>query len=85
MQLKKLRDVRRDRGLSQREVGERIGVHQPRIASIEGGTNVGRGTAERLSKALLCEISDLVEPTVPTITVKVTDLTPEMLQALTSK
>ncbi len=57
MQLKKLRDVRRDRELSQRELGERIGVNQSRISSIEWGTKVGRDTALRLAKALLCDVS----------------------------
>ncbi len=85
MQLKKLRDVRRDRGLSQRELGERIGVNQPRISSIEWGTNISRDTAERLAKALLCDVSDFVEPTVPTITVKVSDLPADVLRMLTSK
>ncbi len=83
MQLKKLRDVRRDRGLSQRELGERIGVNQPRISSIEWGTNVGRGTAERLAEALLCNVSDLVRPEEPTITLKVSDLPQNVLEMLT--
>ena len=83
MQLKKLRDVRRDRGLSQRELGERIGVNQPRISSIEWGTNVGRGTAERLAEALLCNVSDLTRPEEATITLKVSDLPPNVLEMLT--
>jgi transcriptional regulator with XRE-family HTH domain len=83
MQLKKVRDVRRDRGLSQRELGERIGVNQPRISSIEWGTNVGRDTAERLAKALLCNVNDLTRPEEPTITLKVSDLPPNVLEMLT--
>ena len=82
MHLKRLRDVRRDRGLSQRELGERIGVLQPRIAMIEGGANISRETANKLASALLCDVSDLVQPEEPTITFKVSDLPPEILQLL---
>ncbi len=83
--MKKLRDVRRDRGLTQSELGERIGVNQPRISSIEWGTNISRDTAEKLAKALLCDVNDLVDPGVPTITVKVSDLPADVLRTLTSK
>ena len=82
MHLKNLKQVRRSRNLSQRELGERIGVYQPRVAMIEGGANVTRETAERIAAALLCDVSDLVQPEEPTITLKVSDLPPEILQLL---
>ena len=82
MQLNNLRNIRRDRGLSQSELGQRIGVMQARIASIEGGTSVSPETAERLSTALLCDVGDLVIPREPTITLRLSDLSPEMLQAI---
>jgi transcriptional regulator with XRE-family HTH domain len=85
MQLNNLRNVRRDRGLSQRELGERIGVLQARIASIEGGTSVSPETAERLSKALLCDVGDLMRPDEPVITLRLSDISPEMLQAISKK
>ena len=82
MQLKRLRDVRRDRSLSQAELGARIGVNQPRISSIEWGTNVSRDTAERLAEALLCDVSDLVRVEEPTVTFKVSELPAEVLALL---
>ncbi len=80
MHLDRLRDVRRERGISQRELGERIGVLQARISSIEGGTNVSRQTAERLANALSVGIADLQRPLVG-----VEDLSPEVLRMLTQK
>jgi transcriptional regulator with XRE-family HTH domain len=85
MQLNNLKNMRRDRGLSQRELGQRIGVLQARVARIEGGTSVSPETAEKLSKALLCDVGDLVIPREPTITLKLSDLSPEMLQTLAKK
>jgi transcriptional regulator with XRE-family HTH domain len=82
MQLNNLRNIRRDRGLSQSELGQRIVVLQARIASIEGGTSVSPETAERLSTALLCDVGDLVIPSEPTVTLRLSDLSPEMLQAI---
>jgi transcriptional regulator with XRE-family HTH domain len=60
MQLNNLRNIRRDRGLSQSELGQRVGVSQGRIASIEGGTSVGQVNAEKLAIALLCDVTDLM-------------------------
>ena len=82
MRLMRLRDVRRDRGLSQRELAERVGTYQPRIAMIESGTNILPETAQKIASALLCDVSDLVQPEEPTITLKVSDLPPEILQLL---
>ena len=78
----RLRDVRRDRGLSQRELGERVGMHQPRIAMIEAGIQIRRETAERLAKGLLCDVEDLVKPDEPTITLRLSEVPPEMLEML---
>jgi transcriptional regulator with XRE-family HTH domain len=82
MQLNNLRNIRRDRGLSQSELGQRVGVSQGRIASIEGGTSIGRVNAEKLAKALLCDVSDLMRPEEPVITLRLSDVPPEMLQAI---
>ena len=80
MHLDRLRDVRRERGLSQRELGERIGVLQARISSIEGGTNISRHTAERLARALSVGVDDLQKPLV-----RLDELHPEILDALTRR
>ncbi len=82
MHLENLRNVRRSRNLSQSQLGSRIGVQQPRVAMIEGGANVSRSTAERIARVLLCDVSDLVKPEEPTITLRVSDLTPELLTKL---
>jgi transcriptional regulator with XRE-family HTH domain len=83
MKLLNLADVRRSRGLSQRELAARIpGMYQPRISMIELGTPVGGGTAERLAKVLGCSVDDLVTEPEPTITLKLSDLSPEILAAL---
>jgi len=85
MRLTRLREVRWDRGLSQRDLGSRVGVKQPRVGMIESGANVTRETAERYAKALLCDVNQLVEPTEPTITLKLSELPPELLATLTKK
>ncbi len=85
MQLKNLREVRRDRGLSQSALGQRIGVSQGRIASIEGGTSIRRANAEKLAKALLCDVGDLMRPDEPVIMLRLSDVSPEMLQAISKR
>jgi len=85
MQLNNLRNIRRDRGLSQSELGQRVGVSQGRIASIEGGTSIGRANAKKLASALLCDVGDLMRPDEPVITLRLSDVPPEMLRTLTKK
>jgi transcriptional regulator with XRE-family HTH domain len=85
MRLKRLRDVRRDRGLSQRELANRIGSYQPHIALIEDGKNVLPETADRITRALLCDVSDLVKPEEPVLTLKLSEIPPELLATLTRK
>ena len=58
---------------------------QARISSIEWGTNVSRETAERLADALLCDVGDLMRQEEPTITLRLSDVPPEMLQAIGRK
>ncbi len=84
MHLENLRNVRRSRNLSQSQLGSRIGVQQPRVAMIEGGANVTRDTAERIAGALLCDVSDLVRPEEPTITLRLSEIPPKMLEMLAS-
>jgi transcriptional regulator with XRE-family HTH domain len=83
MHLENLRNVRRSRNLSQSQLGSRVGVQQPRVAMIEGGANVTRDTAERIARALLCDVADLVKPDEPTITLRLSEIPPQMLEMLT--
>ena len=85
MRLLRMKDVRRDRGLSQRALGERLGMVQARVAMIESGANILPRTAERIASALLCDVSDLIKPEESTITLKVSELPPELLATLTKK
>jgi transcriptional regulator with XRE-family HTH domain len=71
------------RNLSQRQLGERLGTTQGRVSMIETGANVSRETAERYARALLCDISDLVTPDEPTVTLRLSEIPPELLGALT--
>jgi transcriptional regulator with XRE-family HTH domain len=82
MRLENLRNIRHDRNLSQSQLGSRIGVQQPRVAMIEGGANVTRETAVRIAGALLCDVEDLVKPEEPTITLRLSEVPPEMLEML---
>ena len=81
----KLRDVRKSRGLTQKELAYRLHTDQPRIAKIENGLSVPERTAQRIADALLCSVSDLVKPEEPTVTFKVSELSPEILQLLAEK
>jgi transcriptional regulator with XRE-family HTH domain len=82
MQLANLRNVRRDRALTQEALGRRIGVGQARISSIEWGTNVSRETAERLADALLCDVADLMRPDEPVLQMRLSDIPPELRSKL---
>ena len=85
MNLARLRDVRKSRGLTQRELATRLHMDQPRIAKIENGLSVPERTAQRIADVLLCNVADLVQPQEPVIMLRVSDLDQEMLQTLTKK
>ncbi len=87
MRLKRLRDVRQSRNLSQSALAARVSStwDQPRISKIEDGASVRPETADRIAKALLCNVGDLVMPEEPTVTLKLSDLPPEILTLLAKK
>ncbi len=85
MRLDNLKAVRLSRNLSQRRLGERLGTTQGRVAMIEGGASVSPETADRYARALLCSVDDLVTPEEPTITLRVSEIPPELLATLTKK
>lgn len=59
----KCRLLRQARGLTTRELAERIGGQNPTISRIEMGhnRNVTLATAERLARALGVQVQDLLE------------------------
>jgi len=82
MNLARMRDVRKSRGLTQRELATRLHTDQPRIAKIENGLSVPERTAQRIADVLLCNVSDLNEPQEPTLTFKLSELSPDVLALL---
>jgi transcriptional regulator with XRE-family HTH domain len=85
MYLMRMKDVRKSRGLTQRELANRLHTDQPRIAKIENGLSVPERTAQRIAEVLLCNVADLMQPEEPTVTFKVSELSPEILQLLAKK
>lgn len=82
MKIERMKVVRRDRGLSQRQLGSRVGMNQPRVSSIENGLNVSPALAQRFADALLCEVAELQSPAEPTLTFRVSELPDEVLALL---
>ena len=57
---RRLRGIRKERGLSQEELAFRAGVHRTYVSSAERGQrNVGLVNVERLAQALDIDIGDL--------------------------
>lgn len=82
MKIENMKNIRKDRGLSQRELAKRTGMSQPRVSSIETGLNVSPTLAQRFADVLMCSVSELETPTEPTLTFKVSELPPEVLKLL---
>jgi transcriptional regulator with XRE-family HTH domain len=85
MRLERLKDVRRSRGLTQTQLAARIGSNQSYVSKIERGMTVPTRVGEDIARALLCDVSDLVRRDEPTITLRLADVPPEMLQAIGRK
>ena len=86
MKIENLGEVRRSRGLTQDEFSRRVGINsQSRVSSIERGLHVSPELAQRCADVLMCNVSDLVQPEDPVISLRASQLTPEMLQTLTKK
>lgn len=82
MRIERLKEVRRHRGLTQRELGKRLGMQQPRISNMEQGMSISRKLAERIAAELVCSVEEIKTPTEPTLTFKVSELPPEVLELL---
>ena len=85
MRLSKMKDVRVNLGLTQTQLAARLGSNQSYVSKIERGMTVPRRVAEKIADVLLCEVSDLVQPEEPTVTFRVSELSPEMLQAISKR
>lgn len=82
MRLERMKDVRTNRGLTQTQLAARLGSNQSYVSKIERGMTVPRRVADKIAGVLLCDVSDLVVPEVPTVTFKVSELPPEVLALL---
>ncbi len=82
MKIENLKNVRKSRGLSQRELGERMGTIQSRISSIESGLNVSPKMAQKFADVLMCDVNELRTPDEPTVTFRVSELPAEVLALL---
>jgi transcriptional regulator with XRE-family HTH domain len=82
MRLDRMKYMRKARGLSQYELAERLGRDQSYVSKIERGMTVPMRVAEDIAHALLCNVSDLAQPEEPTLTFKLSELTPEVIALL---
>lgn len=58
----RVKQIRKRRGLTQRELAARVGIHRVNLAKIEAGRwNLTLATLERLAKALRVKASRLLE------------------------
>ena len=56
---KRIAEIRKDRGLSQLDLGGLINMEKPNISAIENGRqNASSLTLKRIADALKCEVSD---------------------------
>ena len=79
MKLLNMRNVRKERGISQTSLAKKIGTGQTFLSSIENGLPTTEATAKRIADGLGCEIADLIEPTV---TLRLSEIPPRLLTAL---
>ena len=85
MRLERMKNMRRDRGLTQTQLAARIGRNQSYVGKIEWGMTVPIRVAEDIAHALLCGVGDLTQPEEPTLTFKLSELSPEVLKMLRKK
>ena len=86
MKVERLKDVRKSRGLTQKEFGRRVGINQQsRVSSIERGLHVSPELARRFADVLMCDVSELRTPDQPTITLRLSDLSPDQIAVLTKR
>jgi len=85
LRLERMKDLRMDRGLTQTQLAARLGSNQSYVSKIERGMTVPTRVAERIANTLLCDVADLQMPDEPTLTFKVSELSPEILALLSKR
>ncbi len=78
MQLTNMKRERTRANLRQVDVAERMGTTQGRITTVECGASVRESTAKSVADAIGCDVRDLVEDREPTITLRLSELPPEL-------
>jgi len=64
--------------LRQQDVADRMGTTQGRITTIECGASVRESTAQRVADAIGCDVRDLVDEREPVISLRLSDIPPEL-------
>ena len=82
MRLERMSEVRKSRGLNQRNLGARVGMDQSYVSKVERGMTVPTRVAEKIADTLACDVAGLTEPLEPTLTFKVSELPAEVLALL---
>jgi transcriptional regulator with XRE-family HTH domain len=85
MRLDHLYERRTARGWSQYDLADVSGVPQPTISRAENGLRVSRRTALLLAGALGVDVDSLSIGEQPTITLRVADVPPELMDALSRR
>lgn len=76
----RIKKIRQEKGLSQKELGEKLGVSQQMIGQWEAGkANPKIETKRKIADALECQVSDIDESII-VITLPKYELTPERLE-----
>jgi transcriptional regulator with XRE-family HTH domain len=85
LKLDHLYEQRTARGWSQYDLADVSGVPQPTISRAENGLRVSRRTALLLAGALGVDVDSLSIGEQPTITLRVSDVPPELMEALSRR
>ena len=85
MRLDHLYERRTARGWSQYDLADVSGVPQPTISRAENGLRVSRRTALLLAGALGVDVDSLSMGEQPTITLRVSDVPTELMEALSRR
>ena len=57
----KIKEVRKSKGITQKELAEMLGIKPPTLSQIENGNNPKIETLEKVSSALGCYVHELIE------------------------
>jgi transcriptional regulator with XRE-family HTH domain len=80
-----MREVRRRAGITQTSLARKIGTTQGYIGQIERGLDAPPTMANRIAAGLGVGVQELAGRDEATITLKLSDLSPEILAALTKQ